>query len=56
MFAVYCSGHQGRVLLFPEHIERLVNRHDGVELQWRCTCGGTGIHFIARADDAEVAA
>jgi hypothetical protein len=50
MFATYCSGHEGRVLLFPEHIEQLVNCADGVEVHWRCTCGTTGIHHISRAE------
>ncbi|MDQ1364034.1 MAG: hypothetical protein QOJ52_3395 [Acidimicrobiaceae bacterium] len=46
MFAIYCSGHESRVLLFSEHIEALVNRPDGVELRWRCTCGTTGTTHI----------
>jgi hypothetical protein len=49
MFAIYCPGHEGRVLLFPEHIEQLVNRADGVELHWRCTCGSAGVHCIGRS-------
>ncbi len=49
MFTVHCSGHDSRVLLFPEHIEELVNRPDGVELRWRCTCGTTGTTLIPRA-------
>jgi hypothetical protein len=36
------------VLLFTEHIEQLVNRADGVEVQWRCTCGTAGTHLIGR--------
>jgi hypothetical protein len=48
MFAVQCPVHNSRVLLFPEHIEQLVNRGDGVELHWRCTCGATGTHHIGR--------
>jgi hypothetical protein len=49
MFTVYCSGHGNQVLLFSEHIEALVNGPDGVELQWRCTCGTTGMTHIRRA-------
>jgi len=48
MFTVQCPGHNSRVLLFPEHIEQLVNRGDGVELHWRCTCGATGTDLIRR--------
>jgi hypothetical protein len=49
MFTTYCPGHRDRVLLFPENIERLVNRPDGIELHWRCTCGNVGRELIARA-------
>jgi hypothetical protein len=57
MFAIYCSGHQSRVLLFSEHIDELVNGPDGVLLRWRCTCGTTGTTHIPRdhADLQEVA-
>lgn len=48
MFTVYCSGHASRILLFPEHIEELHNRPDGIELRWRCTCGTTGTARIPR--------
>jgi hypothetical protein len=48
MFAVYCPGHSRRVLLFAEHIERLVNRADGIEVHWRCTCGTAGTDLIGR--------
>jgi hypothetical protein len=48
MFAVYCSGHKNRVLLFSEHIEALVNRPEEVELRWRCTCGTTGVKHMYR--------
>jgi hypothetical protein len=52
MFAIYCSGHRSRVLLFSEQIEELVNRPDGVELRWRCTCGTTGTTHIHRDQPA----
>jgi hypothetical protein len=52
MFVTYCSGHGNRVLLFPEHIEELVNRPSGIELRWRCTCGTTGTTHIDRHLDA----
>ncbi|MDQ6614694.1 MAG: hypothetical protein M3083_08105 [Actinomycetota bacterium] len=42
MFVVYCSGHRSQVLLSTESIEEVVNRPDGVELRWCCTCGTTG--------------
>jgi hypothetical protein len=48
MFTVYCAGHESQVLLFSEHIDELVNRPDGVELRWRCTCGTTGATNIRR--------
>lgn len=54
MFTIYCSGHDSRVLLFPEHIEELVNRPDGVELRWRCTCGTAGTSHIHRTPEARL--
>jgi hypothetical protein len=48
MFTVYCTGHGSRVLLFPEHIEELVNRPYETELRWRCTCGTGGTTHIRR--------
>jgi hypothetical protein len=56
MFAVYCPGHRGRILLFAEHIEQLVNRASGVELHWRCSCGSAGIQNIVRAEASLVEA
>ena len=48
MFAVYCSGHGSRVLLFSEHIEELVNCPEGMHVRWRCTCGTMGKTLIPR--------
>jgi hypothetical protein len=46
MFVVYCSQHGARVLLSPANIEAIVNGESGMELQWRCTCGATGVEHI----------
>jgi hypothetical protein len=47
MFAVYCPGHHGRVLLFPEHITELINQPGGIMLRWRCHCGATGVEHLS---------
>jgi hypothetical protein len=43
MFDVFCSGHQSSILLGPDNILVAVNRADGVDLHWRCSCGTTGV-------------
>jgi hypothetical protein len=49
MFSVYCPGHGSRVLLTSDNIEAVVNRPEGVELHWRCTCGEVGNQPFGRA-------
>ncbi|HMC52185.1 MAG TPA: hypothetical protein VKI64_05440 [Acidimicrobiales bacterium] len=53
MFAVYCPLHRARVLLFSDNISALVNRLEGVELHWRCTCGHSGIRRTGRSAAAK---
>lgn len=43
MFSVECPRHGARVLLSPESIVALVPGVDGIDVQWRCTCGHTGV-------------
>ena len=53
MFAVFCEGHGARVLLDSNFIEVVVNRVDGIEVHYRCTCGHRGVW---QAGGEEVAA
>jgi hypothetical protein len=48
MFLVDCPRHGGRVLLFPDNIESLLNAGAAIEIHWRCTCGETGIERLVR--------
>jgi len=50
MFSVECPRHGGRVLLFPDNIETLVNTVSAIEIHWRCTCGEAGVKIVARSD------
>lgn len=50
MFAVYCSVHRSRVLMFPDNIESLVNSPTGVEIHWRCGCGQAGVEHLGRTE------
>jgi len=47
---VYCHGSRGPP--FPGNNSTLVNRADGVELHWRCTCGQTGVVRFLRSPSA----
>jgi hypothetical protein len=49
MFSVECPRHGGRVLLFPDNIEMLVNTVSAIEIHWRCTCGEAGVQILARS-------
>jgi len=49
MFSVECPRHGGRVLLFPDNIEMLVNTVSAIEIHWRCTCGEAGVKTLARS-------
>jgi len=51
MFSIQCPRHGGRVLLFAENIEAVVNTASGVEIHWRCTCDETGIERVTRRGD-----
>jgi hypothetical protein len=42
MFAVYCEGHGSHVLLGTDHIVRISNHHDAIEVHWRCDQGHEG--------------
>ncbi|MBV8305300.1 MAG: hypothetical protein JOZ04_13905 [Acidimicrobiia bacterium] len=42
VFAVFCEGHGGEVLLSDSSILSIENRPEGVFVQWRCTCGREG--------------
>jgi hypothetical protein len=43
VFAVYCPHHRSRVLLSADDIENIVNRPTGIDVHWRCPCGGAGV-------------
>jgi hypothetical protein len=43
MFAVNCPHHRSRVLLWSDNIETIVNGPAGIEVHWRCPCGGAGV-------------
>ena len=49
MFDAFCPNHGARVLLFSDNIEALINRTGGVDLHWRCPCGGVGVTHIHRS-------
>ena len=56
MFDVYCPGHQARVLLGSRSIETITNTEAGIEIQWRCRCGGHGTLVTGRrTQDAKAA-
>jgi hypothetical protein len=46
MFQVYCPHHGRSVLLFTDNIRGVINHPDGIELQWRCSCGAAGVQQI----------
>jgi hypothetical protein len=43
MFDVYCSGHGARVLMGMDSVRALRNTAHGPEVEWRCSCGTTGV-------------
>jgi hypothetical protein len=42
MFAVHCPAHGGRVLIWTSLVEAVRNVADGIEVDYRCTCGYRG--------------
>jgi hypothetical protein len=43
MFLVYCPRHHARMLLSVDDIVELINRADGIDLHWCCSCGEEGV-------------
>src|SRR5687768_16644675 len=48
MFTVHCDRHGARVILTNRSITGLVNTAAGIELHWRCPCGGEGIELLGQ--------
>ena len=46
MFAIYCTRHRRRVLLFSDDIVAVVNQEAGIDLHWRCPCGEEGVSHV----------
>lgn len=42
MFVVHCAQHGTRVLIFSSGVERIRNTPEGIEVDYRCTCGQRG--------------
>lgn len=42
MFAVHCPAHGTRVLIWSSGVEAVRNTDDGIEVDYRCTCGHRG--------------
>lgn len=48
MFSVHCPAHGTRVLIFTSGVERVRNSADGIEVDYRCTCGHRGTWLTGR--------
>ena len=49
MFTVHCARHESRVLIFSSGVERIRNTDQGIEVDYRCTCGQRGTWRTGRA-------
>lgn len=49
MFTVHCAQHGSRVLIFSSGVERVRNTEQGIEVDYRCTCGERGTWRTGRA-------
>ncbi len=52
MFDVFCEHHHSRVLLGTSRIREIRNTADGIDVSFRCYCGGEGVWRTGRGVDA----
>ena len=58
MLTVHCPAHRTRVLIFTSGVEGVRNTAEGIEVDYRCTCGhrGTWLSGRRRRSGADAAA
>lgn len=48
MFTVFCPRHDADVLIWPSMIDGVRNTRAGIEVDYHCTCGNSGIWVTGR--------
>lgn len=52
MFDVFCEHHGSRVLLGTSRIQEIRNTEGGIDVSFRCYCGGQGVWHTGRSHAA----
>lgn len=55
MFAIDCPQHGSKVLIFMSGVKAIRNTDEGIEVDYRCTCGHRGTWRTGRAEQRAVA-
>jgi hypothetical protein len=53
MFAIYCEGHRGHVLLSTNNITAIQELAEGLKLKFVCICGHKGEWVVERQEESD---